>query len=776
MSDRVGQQLRNYRLLHLLASGGFADIYLGEHLHLKTQAAIKVLHASLANSDTKAFLQEAQIVAHLKHPHIIQVLDFDVENHVPFLVMEYLPHGSMRQKHAKGSQLPLSTIISYVKQIADALQYAHNMQVIHRDIKPENILLNRQNEVVLSDFGVAVFAQTLSSHSTQEIAGTAPYMAPEQFRGKPSRASDQYALAVMIYEWMSGNLPFHGSFAEIASQHLLVSPPLLHEKIPTIPLRIEEVVVKALAKEPEQRFASIQDFALALEQAYEEARGKSAFKPSPFARKTTLVNLPSLSSNSNNLSSYATVPADTAIISSLSHIEAEPSFSSISTATMLPRTDKQFPKLPVTDPSHPSTAHLRSAMHVSSTTSRKRISKKAFLLLMLLLVLCIGSFRFFFPQVQRQILTDAASSLGTAHISHSPGPPHSITVANNAVLGFNPQHTHFNSEENMLSPANVSRLQLDWAASTGGSGIVVTTSSPVIADGIVYIGSEDNNLYAFDTKSSKGKLLWSTTTQGILNSSPAVVGGVVYVGSDDHRLYAFDAKKGTLLWSVVTGDTIYASPVVVDGIVYIGSDKMYAFDAKKGTLLWSANTNDPLASSPAVANGILYVGSEDGNLYAFDAKKGTLLWQTPTKADIVSSPAVVNGIVYVGSDKLYAFDSKSGKRLWSASTNGYIFSSPAVANGIVYIGSHDSRLYAFNAKKGTRLWSATTGAVINSSPTVANGVVYIGSDQLYALDARNGTQLWTTDMLNSIASTSMVSNGILYVGSNHGLYAFYVPN
>ena len=658
------------------------------------------------------------------------------------------------------------------------------MQVIHRDIKPENILLNRENEVVLSDFGVAVFAQTLSFHSIQEVAGTAPYMAPEQFRGKPSRASDQYALAVMTYEWISGALPFRGSFAEIASQHLLVSPPFLHDNIPTIPLQIEEVVVKALAKEPEQRFANIQDFALALEQAYEESREKSTPKSSPFAHKTTLVNLPSLPSRSNKPSLYTTIPAKTAILSSfmeeellaLSHVEAEQPLVRLSTATLPPRTKQLSSKLPATDPSHSFPRHSHSAHSTSIMLRSIRIFTKAVLLLALLLTLCIGGFQFFSPQLRSQILTNAASSLGITHPVAAPVPHHPFTVANNAMLGFNPQHTHFNTDENILSPANVSRLQLDWASSTGGSGIIVTTSSPVIADGVIYIGSEDNKLYAFDTRSSKGKLLWSVPTQGILDSSPAIAGGIVYVGSDDHKLYAFDAKKGTLLWSAVTGDTVYASPVVVDGIAYIGSDKMYAFDAKKGTMLWSAKTNDPIASSPAVANGVLYIGSEDGNLYAFDAKKGTLLWKAPTTVAIVSSPAVTNGIVYVGSNKLYAFDSKHGKRLWSANTNDYIFSSPAVANGIVYVGSHDSRLYAFNAKNGTRLWSATTGAVINSSPTVANGVVYIGSDQLYALDARNGTQLWTTNMLNGIASTPMVSHGILYVGSNHGLYAFYVPN
>jgi serine/threonine protein kinase len=285
MADRIGQQLGNYSLARLLGRGGFAEVYLGEHLRLKSQAAIKVLHTSLEDDDVEGFLREAQTVARLKHPHIVRVFDFDVENHTPFLVMDYLPNGNIRRSHPKGTLLPLQTITSYVNQVASALQYAHNEKLIHRDIKPENMLLDRDNTLVLSDFGIALMAQSSRYQSTQEVAGTAAYMAPEQFQGKPRRASDQYALGIVVYEWLCGDRPFHGSFSEIASQHLFVPPLPLHEKVPTISPDVEQVVLTALAKDPHKRFASAQAFATALEQAFQS---KQAFSSAQTLRATTL--------------------------------------------------------------------------------------------------------------------------------------------------------------------------------------------------------------------------------------------------------------------------------------------------------------------------------------------------------------------------------------------------------------------------------------------------------------------------------------------------------
>jgi eukaryotic-like serine/threonine-protein kinase len=281
MADRVGQQLGHYRLLRLLGQGGFAEVYLGEHIYLDTAAAIKVLHTQLDSDDVEHFRSEARTIARLVHPHIVRVLDYGVHDKTPFLVVDYAPNGTLRKRYPKGTQLPLATVISYVNQVASALQYAHEQKVIHRDVKPENMLLGRRNEVLLSDFGIALVAQSSHYNSTQDVqdlAGTIAYMAPEQIQTQAGTASDQYSLGIVVYEWLSGTRPFHGSFAEIAVKHTLATPPSLCEKLPTLAPTVEAVVMKALAKDPRQRFASVEEFATALERA---SRQEGVTAPAP---------------------------------------------------------------------------------------------------------------------------------------------------------------------------------------------------------------------------------------------------------------------------------------------------------------------------------------------------------------------------------------------------------------------------------------------------------------------------------------------------------------
>jgi WD40 repeat protein len=147
------------------------------------------------------------------------------------------------------------------------LQFAHNQKLIHRDIKPENMLLGSHFEILLSDFGFVQIAQSSISQSTKEMAGTIPYMAPEQFHGKPRFASDQYSLGIVVYEWLTGDRPFQGSVLEIATQHMINPPPPIREKNPAVPPEVEEVLLTTLAKEPQQRFATVKAFANALQQA-----------------------------------------------------------------------------------------------------------------------------------------------------------------------------------------------------------------------------------------------------------------------------------------------------------------------------------------------------------------------------------------------------------------------------------------------------------------------------------------------------------------------------
>jgi serine/threonine protein kinase len=269
MAYLVGQRLGNYRVVRLLGQGGFAEVYLGEHVRLGMKAAIKVLHTHLVGEAISAFEREAQTVADLTHSHIVRVLDFDLQDGRPFLILDYAPNGSLRQKHPRGTRVPLVQVVSYVQQVASALVHAHERKLIHRDIKPENMLIGKEGEILLSDFGIVTMAHSTSSMNTQAALGTLAYMAPEQIQGKPRPASDQYALAVTVYQWLSGQMPFQGSSTEMIAQHLGVTPPSLREKVPKISPGVEWVVMKALSKDPKERFEGVQEFARALEQAAE---------------------------------------------------------------------------------------------------------------------------------------------------------------------------------------------------------------------------------------------------------------------------------------------------------------------------------------------------------------------------------------------------------------------------------------------------------------------------------------------------------------------------
>jgi serine/threonine protein kinase len=267
MSDLVGQQWGNYRLTRLLGQGGFAEVYLGQHIWLNMFAAIKILHTHLSEEGIEGFQHEAQVIAELVHPHIVRVLDFDVKEGVPFLVLDYAANGSLRQRHPHSTRLPLNQVVHYVKQVASALQYAHDRKTIHRDVKPENMLLGPDDTILLSDFGIATIAHSTSSMRAQASLGTISYMAPEQIQSHPRPASDQYALAVVTYQWLTGEFPFQGSAPEVIAKHLGATPPSIRAKMPDLPAGVEHVIMTALAKDPKARFGSIQDFATALEQA-----------------------------------------------------------------------------------------------------------------------------------------------------------------------------------------------------------------------------------------------------------------------------------------------------------------------------------------------------------------------------------------------------------------------------------------------------------------------------------------------------------------------------
>ncbi|MBP1928954.1 outer membrane protein assembly factor BamB [Methanolinea mesophila] len=327
-----------------------------------------------------------------------------------------------------------------------------------------------------------------------------------------------------------------------------------------------------------------------------------------------------------------------------------------------------------------------------------------------------------------------------------------------------------------------------WAYDTGSP----VSSSPSVADGVVYIGSHNRNLYALDALS--GDLLWqydSGERNDYVSSSPAVSNGVVYIGGMKYKIHAVDAYSGDLLWDyklpirTTIRSSISSSAAVSDGVVYIGNmdGTVYAFSEEDGDLLWTYAMprteygEYAIFSSPAVADGMVYIHSYGGALYALDAATGAFVWNSSNLGAYgsYSSPAFVDGVVYVGSSYDHgfrAFDALTGDLLWKFTTNEGVSSSPAVSNGVVYLADVDGTVFACNASTGDSLWSYPTGERVSSSPAVAGGVVYIGGNgehnNLYAFDAETGDLLWTFNARMGFVSSPAVVNGILYIGGNDG--------
>ena len=223
---------------------------------------------------------------------------------------------------------------------------------------------------------------------------------------------------------------------------------------------------------------------------------------------------------------------------------------------------------------------------------------------------------------------------------------------------------------------------------------------------------------------------WSYATGSYVLSSPAVVGGMVYVGSDDGNVYCLNGSSGALVWSYVTGGAVSSSPAVTNGIVYVGSDddNVYALNATTGGSVWNYTTGSWVDYSPAVANGAVYVGSCDNNVYCLNASTGMLVWNY-TAGLSWSSPAVGGGDVYVGlEDGVCCLNGASGMPLWSYMTEGEVDSSPAIAGGMVYVGSDDGNVYCLNGSNGALAWSYMTMGAVYSSPAVAEGMLYVGSE------------------------------------------------
>jgi outer membrane protein assembly factor BamB len=346
----------------------------------------------------------------------------------------------------------------------------------------------------------------------------------------------------------------------------------------------------------------------------------------------------------------------------------------------------------------------------------------------------------------------------------------SVAVSGWTMFHHDPSHSGYTTSR---APKTSS---LRWRYRTGDWVI----SSPAVAEGIVFVGSFDNKVYALDELT--GAQIWNFITGDKVESSPAVVDGIVFVGSHDGNIYALNEVTGEKIWSYQTGNPVVSSPTVADGLVFVGSSdgSVYALKESTGEKIWSRNIDlGDARSSPAIADGMVFIGNARGSIYALNEQTGAEIWSYETNAEPAdNSPAVADGIVFIGlAGGVYAFNKTTGAKIWDFPTGLYMLSSPAVSDGMVFIGAYPSAIYTLNETTGALIWTTRPAiGTSSSSPAVADGTVFVGefagNGNIYALNESTGATIWNYSTGFDVRSSPAIADNMVFIGGGAYLYCF----
>ncbi len=281
-----------YRVLERIGSGGMADVYLAYDTVLDRRVAVKVMHPNLASDENfvRRFKREAQAAANLNHPNIVSVYDWGYQDNTYFIVMEYITGRTLKDLIRERGALPVGEGIKIAKQIGSALTFAHKNEVIHRDIKPQNIIITTDGLVKVTDFGIAR-AKSSSITETGSVMGSVHYLSPEQAQGLPAtELSDIYSFGVVLYEMFTGNLPFDGDTpVAIAMKHTTEKPAPPSQLNPSIPADLEAIILKAMAKDPFDRYQTVEEL---LDDLKKLEQGRKVEAAVPSSEKTIIIKQP----------------------------------------------------------------------------------------------------------------------------------------------------------------------------------------------------------------------------------------------------------------------------------------------------------------------------------------------------------------------------------------------------------------------------------------------------------------------------------------------------
>lgn len=680
----VARALPDYDVLAEVGRGEFGIVWQGRHRQLHREVAIKQLAGPATAEYTSRFQREARILAQMDHPHVVTVYDYREQDALRLLVMELLPGGTFADRRAAG--MSVETAIAAAMAAASGLHHVHDRGILHRDVKPENLMFDRRGTLKVTDFGIArgdvLEATSINLTHAGEFFGTPAYVSPEQAghalaQGWPpiDARSDQYSLAAVLYEALSGQLTHDtaGGAVALCTRRMNENARPLREVAPMVPAEVETVVMKALSRSPSDRFSTTEDFAIELGAAATNALGPEWRARSevqlrdtgPILQSTLGSRVPEVApaapARGRGLTmAVVVVVVLLAALGSVLLLTRHSSSSSASGGT--------------SPPAQASTLNLHLAKAWSYDTGGDVFSSPA-----------VGGGLVVVGSDDGSVYGLNAETGARVWKRSTGGPVRSSpTLAGNRVF--------VGSNDGKLYALDLLTGSVVWKASIGFEIV----SSPAVGGDTVVVGS--NHLYGFDV--ATGAKRWAFAPQQPIVSSPAIAGDTVVVGSNDHFVYGIALADGKERWHLRTADAVQSSPTIAGGVAYVGGldGNVYAVNAETGASKWAADLGAPVKSSPVVSANWLYVGTDGGRLAALELATGNIVWSFRTPDRIDSSPTVVNDVVVVGCEdgNVYAIAKRSGTVAGMFTTAGPVLSSPQADGTTIVIGSYDSKVYSIS--------------------------------------------------------------------------------
>ena len=641
-SSAAPQQIGRYQIIAELGRGSIGIVYQAYEPVLQRMVALKLLAPEL--TDQAGFVErlrhEAISAARLRHLNIAILYEFGQSAATSYLVMEYIPGRSLRTIVHQES-LSAQRILTITHQLAQALDYMHRVGVIHRDIKPSNIMLGAGDHTVLIDFGLAYLAEqsTITTHGA--VLGTPNYLSPEQAAGEPiTGKSDQYALATVVYELLTGSVPFAGRPpVALVHAHLYERPMPPSERRPSLPVAVDEVLLKALAKNPAQRYASASAFSQALHAAF----GKTIPQPiSQFAWPQYRQRLGKLALGlclALGLQQSASIPND-----------SNADYGQSNDGVPLPEQIVW---------AHNSGLVGGSALNINDNTIVTTSLDGR------LLALDSRNGQLKWQSSDRSLLFGAPQ------------------VSNNLVIVGN-------NHQDVLA-LSLSSGGVIWRTKVIG----VVEAAPVVSG--QYILLTTNKGYVYVLQAANGEVLWNRPlSEGL--QAPIIQNEQVLVSANT-TLYSLDLAHGAISWEFRSASPITTQPTILDQTVIIGSARglLHGLNRANGHERWQYQAQGALSAAPAVADSMIFVVDHAGGITAISAITGKEAWHRNLGAAISATPLIADNKLVLGTNDatLYTLNAETGTQMAAMQLAGSIESPAIVSNGLVYVRA--DQIYALGA-------------------------------------------------------------------------------